>query len=139
MLVPAIVSGMKESGQLPRLWIEPRQIARLFEIAVRTRESEIVEVVVSAVLSRNDVLDLQRDERRLFLPPPAILAAVLSTVTDRHPLPGIHRLRSGARQSKASLGLQDGQQIARLDFKERYRKGVENVEALFGSGFVHHH
>jgi hypothetical protein len=29
--------------------------------------------------------------------------------------------------------------LAQLDFKERYKKGVENIEALFGSGFVHHH
>jgi hypothetical protein len=35
--------------------------------------------------------------------------------------------------------LESGERLARLDFKERYRKGVENVEALFGSGFVHHH
>jgi hypothetical protein len=35
--------------------------------------------------------------------------------------------------------LQTGEQLAKLDFKGRYKKGVENVEALFGSGFVHHH
>jgi hypothetical protein len=35
--------------------------------------------------------------------------------------------------------LQSGERIARLSFKERYKKGVENIEALFGSGFVHHH
>jgi hypothetical protein len=35
--------------------------------------------------------------------------------------------------------LESGEQLARLDFRERYGKGVENVEALFGSGFVHHH
>ena len=35
--------------------------------------------------------------------------------------------------------LQSGERLARLGFKERYNKGVENVEALFGSGFVHHH
>ena len=35
--------------------------------------------------------------------------------------------------------LQSGELIARADFKERYKKGVENIEALFGSGFVHHH
>lgn len=35
--------------------------------------------------------------------------------------------------------LQSGEHIAKLDFKERYKQGVENVEALFGSGFVHHH
>jgi hypothetical protein len=35
--------------------------------------------------------------------------------------------------------LASGERIAKLSFKERYKKGVENIEALFGSGFVHHH
>jgi hypothetical protein len=35
--------------------------------------------------------------------------------------------------------LESGERIAKLSFKERYEKGVENIEALFGSGFVHHH
>jgi hypothetical protein len=35
--------------------------------------------------------------------------------------------------------LQSGERLAKVDFKERYKKGVENIEALFGSGFVHHH
>jgi hypothetical protein len=35
--------------------------------------------------------------------------------------------------------LQTGEQLAKVSFKERYKKGVENIEALFGSGFVHHH
>ena len=35
--------------------------------------------------------------------------------------------------------LESGERLARLSFKERYKKGVENIEALFGSGFVHHH
>ncbi|HEU0224206.1 MAG TPA: hypothetical protein VFR29_02105 [Steroidobacteraceae bacterium] len=32
-----------------------------------------------------------------------------------------------------------GERIAQVSFKDRYKKGVENVEALFGPGFVHHH
>jgi hypothetical protein len=35
--------------------------------------------------------------------------------------------------------LQTGERLASVSFKDRYKKGVENVEALFGSGFVHHH
>ena len=35
--------------------------------------------------------------------------------------------------------LQSGERLAKVSFKERYKKGVENIEALFGSGFVHHH
>jgi hypothetical protein len=35
--------------------------------------------------------------------------------------------------------LASGERIAAVSFKDRYKKGVENVEALFGSGFVYHH
>jgi hypothetical protein len=35
--------------------------------------------------------------------------------------------------------LLSGERLARLSFKDRYKKGIENIEALFGSGFVHHH
>ena len=35
--------------------------------------------------------------------------------------------------------LQSGERLAQVSFKDRYQKGVENIEALFGSGFVHHH
>ena len=35
--------------------------------------------------------------------------------------------------------LETGERLGTINFKDRYRKGVENVEALFGSGFVHHH
>lgn len=35
--------------------------------------------------------------------------------------------------------LETGELLATVNFKDRYNKGVENLEALFGSGFVHHH
>ncbi|MCG7520786.1 hypothetical protein [Ruegeria sp. Ofav3-42] len=35
--------------------------------------------------------------------------------------------------------LETGERIAEVNFKDRYNKGVDNVEGLFGSGFVHHH
>jgi len=35
--------------------------------------------------------------------------------------------------------LETGEQVASVNFKERYQKGIENVEGLFGSSFVHHH
>ena len=35
--------------------------------------------------------------------------------------------------------LATGERLASIDFKERYNKGVENIDGLFGSGFVHHH
>ena len=35
--------------------------------------------------------------------------------------------------------LETGERLASVNFKERYNKGIDNLEALFGSGFVHHH
>ena len=35
--------------------------------------------------------------------------------------------------------LETGERLASVNFKDRYQKGIENVDALFGSGFVHHH
>lgn len=35
--------------------------------------------------------------------------------------------------------LETGERLASVNFKDRYGKGIENVDALFGSGFVHHH
>lgn len=35
--------------------------------------------------------------------------------------------------------LTTGERLASVNFKERYKKGIDNVEGLFGSGFVHHH
>jgi hypothetical protein len=35
--------------------------------------------------------------------------------------------------------LQTGDRLASINFKDKYSKGIDNVEALFGSGFTHHH
>jgi hypothetical protein len=35
--------------------------------------------------------------------------------------------------------LATSEELAFVDFKGRYNKGIDNVEGLFGSGFVHHH
>lgn len=35
--------------------------------------------------------------------------------------------------------LATGEKLKTLNFRERYNKGVDNVEGLFGAGFVHHH
>ena len=35
--------------------------------------------------------------------------------------------------------LETSEMLASINFKEKYNKGIENVDALFGSGFVHHH
>ena len=35
--------------------------------------------------------------------------------------------------------LQTGERLGEINFKDKFKKGIDNVEALFGPGFVHHH
>ncbi|WP_185968092.1 hypothetical protein [Thalassotalea sp. PS06] len=35
--------------------------------------------------------------------------------------------------------LKTGEKLATVNFKDKYQKGIDNIESLFGSGFVHHH
>lgn len=35
--------------------------------------------------------------------------------------------------------LETSEKMASVDFRERYNKGIDNIEGVFGSGFVHHH
>jgi hypothetical protein len=35
--------------------------------------------------------------------------------------------------------LETSETLAMVNFKEKYNKGIDNVDSLFGSGFVHHH
>ena len=35
--------------------------------------------------------------------------------------------------------LETGETLGSINFRERYNKGIDNIEGVFGSGFVHHH
>jgi len=35
--------------------------------------------------------------------------------------------------------LTTGERLGMINFKDKYMKGIDNIEALFGSGFTHHH
>ena len=52
------------------------------EIAIDAGEGEIVEVIAAAVNFGNDVLDVERGERRIILMQTTILASVLSTLAN---------------------------------------------------------
>ncbi len=55
------------------------------QIALGTRQGEVVFFIPSAVLFRDDVLDLIRDERLVDLPSPAILATSSRPFVDAPP------------------------------------------------------
>jgi hypothetical protein len=35
--------------------------------------------------------------------------------------------------------LETGENLGTINFREKYNKGIDNIEGLFSSGFVHHH
>ena len=71
--VPLIPPGIKEPHDLIRVWITPRQVCALTQIAMVTGEREVFDVVRAAVLARVDVLDVKRMGIFVFLPQAAIL------------------------------------------------------------------
>jgi hypothetical protein len=47
-----------------------------------------------------------------------------------------------AKLNHHSLTVHDlatGERLGEINFKAKYKKGIDNIEALFGSGFTHHH
>ena len=50
---------MKQRRQRIRLGIEPRQVARFFEIAFRASQSEVVQLIAASMLDWDDVLYLE--------------------------------------------------------------------------------
>ena len=47
-----------------------------------------------------------------------------------------------AKVNHHSLTVHDlatGERLGEINIKDKYKKGIDNIEALFGSGFVHHH
>ena len=106
---------MKQRCQSIRVGINARQITGLFEIAFRTRESKILQLVAATMLDWNDVLHLEPYERRCLLLSLAILAPVVRPLADELSYASFHSSNSGELQSKPSFGLKDGHQIVGLN------------------------
>ncbi len=60
------------------------------EIAVGARQGQIIEPITAVVLSRDDVLDVKCNQRRIALRAMAILAALSGSFTDRRTQFSIH-------------------------------------------------
>jgi hypothetical protein len=90
MFVPIILSGMKQAVHLSCLRIKPGEICAFVEIAVMTRERQILFYVFAFVLARRDVFDVER-QRLLLLPQPAILTATRCALFDQLAQPRVHQ------------------------------------------------
>ena len=60
MLIPAVATRVKQWSDPAGIWIDSSQVSPLVEIAFGTRKREIIGVVGSAVLARNDMLNMKR-------------------------------------------------------------------------------
>jgi hypothetical protein len=59
MARPSLPPWIVKSRDFPRLWIEPRQIAPLKAVAIKTTQRQVREYGFSTVLSGNDMVDLE--------------------------------------------------------------------------------
>lgn len=62
-----------------------------------------------------DMLNLQRDQRRVALPALAILTRFRCPAANRSPSLGIHGLKLSVCQTKTGFSLEDGKQVVGLD------------------------
>jgi hypothetical protein len=92
MVIPPIATRVKERRHLAGVGIDPRQIASLVEIAFGTRQRKIIRIVGAPMFSRDDMLNVERDEGRRRLPAAAIFATIVCPGTDSRPRCGIHSL-----------------------------------------------
>ncbi len=96
---------MEQAHYFASLRIDPRQIRAFAQVAVRTGESKIVCIVITAMLARSNVLYVKAQFGK-FLREPAVLAVLAPrTRTNWRSLTSIQLHSGGMLQKSARLGL----------------------------------
>jgi hypothetical protein len=60
MIVPVLLSRVKQQNDVTGLWVDSRKVRALVAIAVTKREGQIFQHAGTAVLERNDVIEMER-------------------------------------------------------------------------------
>ena len=63
MFIPPLTARVEELGDLARLRVNSRQIGALVQVAIDAGKSKIADFVGAAVLSGDDVLDVESRQR----------------------------------------------------------------------------
>lgn len=92
MLSPWLSSRMKQRNNVARLGINSSEVWSFVEIAVDAGEREIVELVRSAMLARDNVFHMQCGEQGICLPELTVFAAILGSPSHRCTSRFVHRL-----------------------------------------------
>jgi hypothetical protein len=95
VVFPALVSRMKQLRHPIRLRVNARQVRAFVKITVNASQSQIVEIITTAVEFRENVLDVQDCQRRVVLMQLAVLATIAGALPDAGFRSLIHR--SGIR------------------------------------------
>src|SRR6187402_203236 len=90
MVVPTLSSRVEQGDKNAVQWVQTGEVWPFVLVAIRTREAKVLDVIGAPVLSRNDVLDVERCEFRVHLPSPTILAPIFRPLANVFPSGGVH-------------------------------------------------
>jgi len=99
VIVPIASSWVEQFDDSAGLGINARQVRAFEGVAAITRQCEVFRAVVGEMLAGDDVLDMKRDKRRGGLRNPAVLAPVVSSMSDKFASLSVHVTRSCERGS----------------------------------------
>lgn len=122
MRLPFLLPGMEQRDDLARVRINSRQIRPLMPIAPVAGQSQVLKVIVAAMLPGNDVFDMKAEERLVRLVEVAILAAISRAIAYKVGCSNVH-FRSRSRLWR--------QKIAGLCLQNRDHRAGGNVRFIF--------
>jgi len=120
MVGPAILPRVKKPGDFCRLRVDSGRVRALSEIAAVACERQIFRIAGSAVLLRDDVLDMV-PQLALLLTQPAVFATLVCATADKVPRCRVHLLLNNGVEMLTSLELQDRDEVRRVDERLVFR------------------
>lgn len=123
---------MKHQCEFPSVGIKPRNVGPLVKVTKDARPREIIDTIITSVLSRDDVLHVKFLWRKCNIRKQAVFAATSGSSSDFL----AHEPRSrrpSLRQKKTSFGLKDRQQTSHLNIGLVFRMFLSGQQAFIRS------
>jgi hypothetical protein len=89
---PGVLPWVEERDDLTRFGVDARQIGALVRVTSVAGQGKVCGSVIPAMLAGNDVLDLERRKREIFLLEQALFTAIASPLTDKFADRCVHQL-----------------------------------------------
>lgn len=114
MVIPNMLPRMEKWNVISRSRIDARKIWSFVEIAPATRPTKVLDVILSAVLLGNNMLQMERPLVDLFRKM-AVFAPTASPLPHEFSIPLVHALVGMVVKELTGLRLQQGDQIASIN------------------------